>query len=425
MEIQDLYRHFLNSTGICTDTRMLKKGQIFFALKGQADGNYFAKDAVQKGALLAVIDNPTFSQGEKTILVEDALKTLQKLANYHRRQFNIPIIGITGSNGKTTTKELMTAVLKQKFQVHHTFGNLNNHIGVPLTLLELKQNHEVAVIEMGANHIGEIELLCTIAEPDYAVITSIGRAHIGEFGSFEAVKNTKAELYKWAANNQGKVFLNTDLNILAEMIEKSGTKQVITYGTSSQNDYVFEYLGSSPYVQFSSGNSVYRTQLIGEYNFYNLITAAAVGKYFGVPEERIVKALQNYSPQNNRSQILKYRNSTVILDAYNANPSSMESALENLNHMAASKKGAVLGQMNELGKYSREEHQKIADLAESYNLNFLVLVGEKFTKIQTSEFTLKFNHVSEVKNWWHSVEIGNTLVLVKGSRGIQLEKLFE
>lgn len=424
MGIQKLYDHFLQSTGVTTDTRKIEQGQIYFALKGERfDGNQYAHDALKAGAGLAVIDDEKYHVEGQTFLVNDVLETLQKLANYHRNQFSIPFIGITGSNGKTTTKELVQVVLKQKYNVLATIGNLNNHIGVPLTLLRLNKSHEIAIIEMGANHVHEIGQLCEIAEPDYGIITSIGRAHIGEFGSFEAIKKTKAELYQWVANHEGKAFLNTDVEVLTEMADRSEIHQRITYGSDGSCQYSYQYLGSNPFVKFSIGEVEVATQLPGEYNYHNFITAAAVGQYFDVEISKIKEALSLYQSDNNRSQIVKKESLTLIMDAYNANPSSMESALQNLKNMNSVKKGAVLGHMLELGEYSLKEHQHIVDLAESLELDFLVLVGKEFENTQVSNNTLKFPDALAAKEWWNLRDLSDYLVLIKGSRGIQLEKV--
>lgn len=426
MSIKELYSHFLQSTGVSTDTRKLEKGQIYFALKGeQFDGNQYAQNALTNGAALAIIDDEQYHLPEKTVLVKDGLETLQLLAHYHRKQFSIPVIGITGSNGKTTTKELINLVLSQKYQVLATEGNLNNHIGVPLTLLNLRPDHEVAIIEMGANHVKEIDFLCKIAEPNFGVITSIGRAHIGQFGSYDAIKSTKSELYLWLARHGGKAFLNADIDVLVGMASMTLVEDKITYGTMSESQYVFQYVDANPFVRFSMDDIEVKTQLIGEYNFHNIITAATIGKYFQVPNEEILSVLTTYQPDNNRSQIIQDGSRTIILDAYNANPSSLEHALQNLESMQAAKKGAVLGEMLELGEYSLEEHQKITDLAESIGLDFLIIVGHEFSKVNTTGGTIKFDDVEAVKVWWEQMNLEGFLVLIKGSRAVKLESIVE
>ncbi|HUH74412.1 MAG TPA: UDP-N-acetylmuramoyl-tripeptide--D-alanyl-D-alanine ligase [Chitinophagales bacterium] len=424
MEIQELYQLFLESNGVTTDSRNIGNNQIFFALKGERfDGNEFALDAIEIGAKVSVVDDIDYHVEGKTILVEDTLYTLQALANYHRKQFSIPIIGITGSNGKTTTKELIHQVLKEKYNVLATIGNLNNHIGVPLTLLRMSRAHEIAIIEMGANHVQEIEILCKIAEPNYGVITSIGKAHIGEFGSFEAIKNTKAELYQWLAHHEGVTFINADMEVLKEIIDKTGAAHQVIYGTNSNLSYTYQYLGSEPFVKFSFDGNIVSTQLPGEYNFCNFITACTIGQYFEVTTSQIINALNEYQSDNNRSQIVQKDGLTLIMDAYNANPSSMESALENLKKMESPQKGAVLGHMLELGDYSLQEHQNIVQIAESLQLDFLVLVGAEFKPTVKSSKTLWFEDSTKTAQWWKQQDLNNYLVLIKGSRGIALEKV--
>lgn len=424
MELQELYQLFLESNGVTTDSRKIGVDQIFFALKGENfDGNEFAQKSIGLGAKIAVIDDPKYHVPGQTFLVKDVLKTLQDLANYHRKQFKIPFIGITGSNGKTTTKELIYQVLKEKYNVLSTIGNLNNHIGVPLTLLRVSKEHDIAIIEMGANHVQEIEILCRIAEPDYGVITSIGRAHIGEFGSYEAIKNTKAELYQWLSDHNGIIFINEDLDVLKEMIDKTRSKNKVIYGANENLQYSYQYIASDPFVNFSFNGNIISTQLPGAYNFSNFITACTIGQYFEVPTNKIISALSAYQSDNNRSQIVQKDGLTLIMDAYNANPSSMESALANLKNMESAKKGALLGHMLELGKYSLQEHQNIVDLAESLHLDFLILVGTEFEKAEKSSKTLWFNDAQTAQQWWKEQELIDYLVLVKGSRGIKLENV--
>ena len=427
MEMKDLYQLFLGSKGASTDSRKVEKGQIYFALKGENfDGNLFAQDALQAGALAVVVDNAELATQKQIIYVENVLETLQQLANYHRKQFQIPVIGITGSNGKTTTKELLQAVLSQKYHVIATKGNFNNHIGVPLTLLQMNASHEIAIIEMGANHVHEIGFLCGICEPTFAVITSIGIAHIGLFGSFEAIKETKAELYKWVAQHQGKAFVNQDLPILVEMADRMQVKEQIEYGSHLKGGgYEFHFESADPFVKFRMGEQWVETQLPGTYNYANFITAATVGKYFKVPDSEIKSALEGYSSTNNRSQIVNKGSLTLILDAYNANPSSMESALNNFKEMKSPQKGAILGGMRELGAYSAQEHQRIAEMAEALELDFLVLVGDEFQEVKSAPHTLKFSNVEQVKLWWQKQELFDFLVLIKGSRHYCLEKILD
>lgn len=425
METEQLYALFLQSTGITTDSRKIEPGNIFFALKGENfDGNTYAHKAIEAGAMLAIIDNPAF-QNEKTFLTENVLQALQTLARHHRRQFNIPIIGITGSNGKTTTKELLNVVLSKKYNTLATIGNLNNHIGVPLTLLRINHTTEIAIIEMGANHVGEIGELSLIAEPNLGLITGIGKAHLGEFGGFEGVKQTKAELYSYLVQNHGTVFLNTDLPVLEEMAQRKLVKNAITYGSKPDNEYIFKFIDANPNVCFSYENYTIHSQLVGSYNYHNLITAFALGKYFKVPENDIADALEQYQSTNNRSQIIHWQGNTIIMDAYNANPTSMLAALENFEKMNAETKVAILGDMLELGEYSAEEHQMIADKVAAIQPTYSCLVGNEFAKIhlnQNIHLAADYNSAAE---WLRSLPLKNALLLIKGSRGIKLEKVIQ
>ena len=424
MNIENIHQLFLKSQGIQTDSRKIEKNQIYWALKGERfDGNLFAEDALQKGAAYAIIDDEKYKTDERIVVVDDTLLALQQLANYHRRQFDIPVIGITGSNGKTTTKELILAVLQKKYNTLATLGNLNNHFGVPQTLLRLTDQYEIAIIEMGANHLGEIADLCKIAEPNYGLITSIGRAHIGEFGGYENIKTAKSELYEWLQNNDGTAFINQDVQMLIEMADNRTVDKRISYGSNPNSQFTYAFLSSHPYVRFIFDGSEVQSQIPGQHNYSNLITAVTVGQYFGVPKEKIIEAIQEYRPDNNRSQVLQYKAGTLILDAYNANPSSTEVALKMLGEINASKKGAILGSMLELGEYSRDEHQKITQIAETLALDFLVLVGKEFAETQTLSSTMKVGKVEDIKDWFQSLDISDTTVLIKGSRGVHLEDI--
>jgi UDP-N-acetylmuramoyl-tripeptide--D-alanyl-D-alanine ligase len=425
MQTEQLYALFLQSTGITTDSRKIEPGNIFFALKGENfDGNTYAHKAIEAGALLAVIDDPAF-QNEKTFLSEDVLQALQTLARHHRRQFDIPVIGITGSNGKTTTKELVNAVLSKKYNTLATIGNLNNHIGVPLTLLRMNHTTEIAIIEMGANHVGEIGELSLIAEPNYGLITGIGKAHLGEFGGFEGVKQTKAELYSHLVQNHGTVFLNTDLPVLEEMAQRKLVKNAITYGSNSDNKYIFKFIDANPNVCFSYENHTIHSQLVGSYNYHNLITAFALGKYFNVPENDIADALEQYQSTNNRSQIMHWEGNTIIMDAYNANPTSMLAALDNFEKMKAETKVAILGDMLELGEYSAEEHQNIADKVAAIRPTYSCLVGNEFAQIHVNQNIHLATDYNSAAEWLRSLPLKNALLLIKGSRGIKLEKVIQ
>jgi len=344
--IEGLYQYYKRNPSISTDTRKVKENDIFFALKGaNFNANEFAEKAIENGASVAVIDNPEFKVDDRYWLVEDSLVALQSLANLHRKQFDIPVIAITGSNGKTTTRELLVCVLRKKYQVHSTQGNLNNHIGVPLSLLKMPLETEIAIIEMGANHLGEIKTLCDISEPNYGLITNIGKAHTEGFGSFEGVVRGKSELYQYLIEEKGKVFINSREQILANMGKRFDAP--VLYG--SEGDFFFaELFEANPYLKIGVENEDIKTHLIGRYNFDNLITAMALGKYFQVEDSDIREAIASYKPSNNRSQVLEIKTNTIFLDAYNANPSSMEVALENFSVLDG-EKVVILGDMNELG----------------------------------------------------------------------------
>ncbi len=427
MNIQKLHQLFLDSNGVCTDTRKISEGAIFFALKGDNfNGNKYAKEAIDKGCKYAVVDQEEFAVGDAFILVKDVLKTLQDLAAFHRNQFDIPVLGITGSNGKTTTKELIGAVLKKKYKVLVTEGNLNNHIGVPLTLLNLNASYQFAIIEMGANKLLDIKELVGIAQPTYGIITNIGSAHLEGFGSLLGVIKTKKELFDYLEENDGIIFYNNDddvlNNILPPHIESIG------YGT--QKGFVTgELIKLTPFVEFrwrfktSYTSPILRTKLVGKYNFINFLAAVCIGKYFKVDNDKICNALESYTPTNNRSQITQTENNTLIVDCYNANPTSMQSALESFTAIEHPNKIAVLGDMLELGAYSKEEHKKVVDyLNKNQIANFLV--GEEFNQLTTKNSST-FKTSNELVNYIKQNPIAQALVLLKGSRGIQLEKLIE
>ena len=424
--IEQLYEKYISCEySVSTDTRNIKENSLFFALKGHNfDGNKFAKEAIEKGAKYAVIDNKSFFIDGKTILVENVLRSLQLLANHHRKQFDIPIIGITGSNGKTTSKELIGCVLETTFKTLYTKGNLNNHIGVPLTLLSLRKEHEIAIIEMGANGLGEIKELCSIAEPSHGIITNIGMAHIEGFGSFEGVKKTKKELYDFIALKKGTIFYNADDDVLNSILP-SGI-ELISFGKKNKN-ISGNIVESSPFIGFSWKSSVYqsstiKTHLIGEYNFYNFLLAICIASHFKVDEEKINHSLSSYQPTNNRSQIQKTNTNTVIMDCYNANPSSVLAALKSFNLVEKENKFAILGDMLELGKISSTEHQKIYDFLKYNGINFIT-VGKEFKKLQHPH--RNFENVELLIHFLKDKPIENAYILLKGSRGIQLEKLIE
>ena len=431
VSIEKLYDLFIEcNQKITTDTRKLEKGSIFFALKGENfDANTFASEAIKGGCAYAVIDNPDISDGEKLLFVNNVLETLQNLAKYHRTQLMYPVIGITGSNAKTTHKELIHAVLSQKFNAFATKGNLNNHIGVPLTILSLTQQHEIAIIEMGANHQGEIAQLCDIANPDYGIITNIGRAHLEGFGGEEGIKKGKGELYKHIANRKGKLFVNGNDNVLTEM---AGSIDKIVYGENKEFDVFGKAYENSEFVEFKwtvkgeefEQKPLVKTQMFGHYNFINLMCAVCIGNYFGVPALLINKALEEYVPEMNRSQIKKTERNTLILDAYNANPSSMNLAIQNFIKQPFSSKMCLLGDMLELGEYSKSEHEKILKSLKDQNIKSVILVGPLFYQLKDEYLAFHFfAKIEEAEEYIKNQTVNGETILIKGSRGIKLEKL--
>ncbi len=408
-----------------TDTRNIKKNSIFFALKGaNFNANTFAKEAISKGAKYAIIDEEEH-YAEGCILVDNVLTTLQKLASHHRRQSKIPFIAITGSNGKTTTKELTAAVLTQKFKTLFTQGNLNNHIGVPLTLLSLTKEHEIAIIEMGANHQGEIAELCRIAEPDYGIITNIGKAHLEGFGGPEGVIKAKSEMYHYIKARGGKLFVNADDELLVKL--SAGINR-ITYGTIPTADFSGtddkeSFLAKGTFVQGRTKLEI-ESKLAGSYNFYNMLVAGCVGLHFGLTLEQVKAGIEGYVPSNNRSQIVKKENNTIWVDAYNANPSSMRVAIENFAAMPGKGKVLVLGDMFELGEDSAKEHQGLADLIEAKRAwEGVYLVGKEFRKVKTAGRT--FETTEEFLTWLSANPLKGKVILLKGSRGMAMEKALE
>lgn len=421
----ELYQHFLQATGVCTDTRQLKAGELFFALRGpNFNGNKYAAQALEKGASLAVIDDEEFA-GPNTLLVEDALKALQDLATHHRKQQKIPFIGLTGSNGKTTSKELLAAVLRKKYKVHATAGNLNNHIGVPLTILRMPQDTEIAVIEMGANKVGDIAELCEIARPTHGFITNIGQAHLEGFGGIEGVLRGKTELFQFLRTNDGFVFLNEADKRLAPM--RSRFNKLKTYGTSD-SDFFTPLLQTQPTLSFQSPNGEVKTQLVGDYNFSNVLVALCLGEYFQVPSESACKAVSEYIPDNQRSQVILRGTHKVILDAYNANPDSMKAALQSFHNAEGEHKIAILGDMLELGAQAVNLHREIILLAQQSKIDELILVGPLFQKANTQvsmNQAQAFATREAAAKWLVSHMPENSTILVKGSRGIALEKILD
>lgn len=427
MDISTLYTIFQDYPVVTTDSRNIPANSIFFALKGDNfNGNNFAADALSKGAAYAVVDEPGVATNDRMILVGNVLECLQQLAKFHRNQLGLPILAITGTNGKTTTKELITAVLSKKFKVDATKGNLNNHIGVPLTLLSMNKTTEFGVVEMGANHPGEIKMLCEIANPDFGLITNIGKAHLEGFGSLDGVVRTKSELYDFIRQKEGKCFLNADNPLLTGQAKNIAQ---ISYGTSVGYFMPGEIAGTGNYLVvkalFPKGWLYLKSKLIGNYNFENLLAAACVGKYFGVDPLQIQEAIEEYTPSNNRSQLIQKEKNTIIMDAYNANPTSMMAALINFSEIRHENKCLILGDMLELGESSAEEHQRIVDFIEQQNFSETYLVGPQFKNTTAKAQKKKFDQVELLANYLKTQPIENKLILIKGSRGIHLERLLD
>ena len=420
MTIAELHKRFLEVGRISTDTRKIEPNSIFFALKGENfDGNKFAKTALEKGASLVIADDPKYTHHHNIILVDNSLKCLQRLANYHRNYSKSRIIALTGSNGKTTTKELIFEVLSKKYKTIATIGNLNNHIGVPLSLLRIKEDTELAIIEMGANHQKEIEFLAALAQPNFGYITNFGKAHLEGFGGVEGVIKGKSELYDYLMAEGQHIFLNADDPIQLEKL----SSYVKKFGFSTENEHYFKIklLGSEPFVSLAVEATEIHTQLIGNYNFANCAAAILIGKYFNVPMELIKEALENYVPQNNRSQLLEQKDFKIVLDAYNANPTSMEAALKNFKTMSDGYKILFLGDMFELGDSAMEEHQKIATMAENMGFDLVYLIGENFYK--TSSSSKKFKTFDALSTFLQQQELPQGSILIKGSRGMALERI--
>ncbi|MDR0505211.1 MAG: UDP-N-acetylmuramoyl-tripeptide--D-alanyl-D-alanine ligase [Dysgonamonadaceae bacterium] len=429
MDIQELYRIFQNHPNITTDSRNIAENSIFFALKGERfDGNNYIEQALQKGAAYAVGDRKNLLPLKRIIVVDNVLHTLQLLANYHRRKMKAKVIAITGTNGKTTTKELLAAALSSKYNVLYTQGNQNNHIGVPLTLLRMKEENEFAIIEMGANHQGEIYKLCRIADPDYGLITNVGRAHLEGFGSFEILINSKAELYDYLRIKNGIAFCNTENMILSSLHKNIPT---IYYGTDNLSFVQGKLLESSPFLNLEwkkdeDDMNTIRTRLIGSYNFENALAAICIASYFNVEDEKINHAIAQYTPDNNRSQNKKTARNQLIIDAYNANPSSMKVALDNFASLDVFPKMVILGEMNELGIYSEQEHRKIIHSLILNKFESVVLVGKEFTKIQPLPMDWKvFERTEDMLHYLTESNINGFSILIKGSRSNQLEKSVE
>ncbi|WP_299017488.1 UDP-N-acetylmuramoyl-tripeptide--D-alanyl-D-alanine ligase [uncultured Polaribacter sp.] len=413
--IQEIYKRYQQTFLIDTDTRKIRKNAIFFALKGaNFNGNTFAKEALNNGASIAIIDEKAYEIPGKTILVKNVLTTLQELAKYHRKQLTIPVIGLTGSNGKTTTKELLNVILQKGFKTTATTGNLNNHIGVPLSILSVKPGCEIAIIEMGANHQKEIAFLSEIAAPDYGYITNFGKAHLEGFGGVEGVIKGKSELYTYLIQNNKTAFVNPKDPI---QIEKTKDCKTILINEN------IRFIKAKPFVSLSYNDVIIESNLVGKYNYNNIAIAVTVGIYFKIDILDIKSAIEAYTPSNNRSQIIKKATNTILLDAYNANPSSMEVALENFANLDAVTKTVILGDMFELGIDSAKEHQAIAKLTDNYCFSKTIYVGEQF--YQTKSNNLKFKNFNELKSYLEKESITNQTFLIKGSRGMQLERIVD
>lgn len=423
MTLENLHTAFLKSTGISTDSRKIKESQIFFALKGEHfNGNKYAEKALEEGAKLVVIDDKEYKT-DKTVLVDDVLGCLQELARYHRRYLDLTIIAITGSNGKTTTKNLIKEVLSQKFKLKATEGNLNNHIGVPLTLLSFNTNHEIGIVEMGANHQGEIRDLCKIAEPNYGYITNFGKSHLEGFGGIKGVIKGKTELYDYLIKHNRKIFINADDPI---QVEKTKDAKVYSIGKELLSDCQVKLLDAKPTVSVCFNNQKIESQLLGAYNFKNISAAVGFGIYFSVDIESIKKAIKNYTPQNMRSQIIKKDKFQILLDAYNANPTSMKAAINALKDITTPKHSVILGDMFEIGDTKEIEHQNIIDYLQSKNLQHIILVGETFYQLSHQLKNIAaYQTTEEVKKKLSQFDFKEHTILIKGSRGMHLETLID
>lgn len=425
METEELYKYFLQCSGVSTDTRKIAKNTMFFALKGENfDANAFAEEALAKGAAYVVIDNPKYNTGDKTLLVGNSLEALQQLARHHRRELGLPVIGLTGSNGKTTTKELINAVLSQKYSTTATIGNLNNHIGVPLTLLSFTKDTEIGIVEMGANHQKEIEFLCSIAEPNFGYITNFGKAHLEGFGGFEGVIKGKSELYEYLSKHTKTAFVNLDDPIQSE---KTTHFPRYTFATGDYNcDVRIDSIEANPMVTIKYNNETITSNLIGIYNAANISAAIAIGHYFKISDSKIKAAIEGYVPANNRSQLIEKEGNKIILDAYNANPSSMQAALRNFLQLEGEQKVAILGDMFELGNESLSEHKAIVKSVLDEEDTQFYFVGKDFyaNKADKPNFHF-FEDYESLKNHLAGMRLNDFTILIKGSRGMALERVLE
>jgi UDP-N-acetylmuramoyl-tripeptide--D-alanyl-D-alanine ligase len=426
MDINDIYQYFLSCSGVTTDSRHIPENSLFFALKGNHfNGNFFAEEAIRKGARYAIVDERKYAKDDRYILVENVLSTLQKLATWHRDKMNIKIIGITGSNGKTTTKEIIYHVLKKNYKTIATEKNYNNHIGVPLTLLKINETHHFGVIEMGANHPGEIRWLCHIAKPNFGLITNIGKAHLEGFGSYEGVISTKKEIYDYICQNEGTIFYNADNPLLAKLLTDHPDCHKLSYGTT-RNAYCHgKIISANPYLSIQiHGFPLIHTGLVGSYNFENLLAGICMGKYFHVEQQQVIEALAQYEPANNRSQIMHKHGHEIILDAYNANPTSMKAAIENFHTLQRDCKALILGDMFELGEHSDQEHKKIIELVHALAFKHVFFVGQKFF-LHAGNQHIAYQTTRDFLAWLKNNPLEPCTILIKGSRGMTLEKVVD
>ena len=423
MDIQNLYSQFQSSNGVSIDSRSIKKDEIFFSIKGENfDGNNFALDALNRGAKLSIVDDPKLKdKNDKIIFVENSLKELQNLSRYNRSKYDVKVIGLTGSNGKTTTKNLIYNIVSQKYNTLCTDGNLNNHIGVPLTLLNIKPETEIAVIEMGANHIGEIENLCQICMPDIGLITNFGSAHLEGFGDLKGVIKGKTELYKYLIKNYGHIIINNDDSIQKEECK---TDLYSSFGKDKSSDFVFEYTKELDKLVLLNDNYRFSCKIYGTYNFPNIASAISIGRFLDLDSDQIQTGLTKFQTEENRSEVLQYEGNTIYLDAYNANPTSMIAAIDNFNKEIKDNKIVILGDMLELGNFSKDEHEKIIDLLHKMEIESVYLVGKNFSSINISDSRFKkFNDTEQLIKGLDLTKIKNKSILIKGSRSIGLEKL--
>ena len=424
MKLEKVYTYFLESTGICTDTRKIEKGCLFVALRGDNfNGNKFTQQALDKGAFKVIIDDISQHKNTgETILCKNTLELLQKLATYHRQKLNVPMIALTGSNGKTTTKEIINAVLSKKFKTTATLGNLNNHIGVPLTLLSMTKETEIGIVEMGANHKKEIEALCEIAQPNFGYITNFGKAHIEGFGSIEGVIEGKSELYKYISKEKGTLFFNADDPVQNKLLGNYPSK--VGFSQTKENFYTLKQIDANPYVALQAAQTNITSNLIGAYNFTNISAGVLIGDFFDIPLNDIKQAIEEYLPTNNRSQLITKGSTQIILDAYNANPTSMMAALQHFNTIKTASKMVFLGDMFELGETAQEEHQDIVDYLSNTNIDEVHLIGSYFskTKLQVKNCH-QYKTFEALKSAFKNTIPKDTIVLIKASRGMALERI--